>query len=221
MSSPGPIHIEAVVDDAEHPALVAAAEQLGECLNAASENRHEVRLHFSPSLEAIAVREPATVVIASLLPEVARDEPMSSIEARWRTQLSSLPASPALSVFLCTVFRHVPRDAPQQHPDGRAATTERIRRLNLLAAELSHDTGAGIVDIDRAFAHLGARALKTDYRLSGAVAAEVAAHTIVRSMLSVGLDDAVAPEVQERALQFQGALWQIGGLLSRRLAQSR
>jgi hypothetical protein len=40
-------------------------------------------------------------------------------------------------------------------------------------------------------------------------------------VLSVGLDDAVAPEVQVRALQFQGALWQIGGLLSRRLAQSR
>jgi hypothetical protein len=221
MSSFGPICIEAVVDDAEHPALVAAAEQLGESLSAVSENGREIRLNFAPSFEEIEVREPATVVIASLLPDVSSDESMAATEARWRQQLSSLPALPTLSVFLCTVFRHVPRNASEQQPDGWATTTERIRRLNLLAAELSHDTGAGIIDIDRAFAHHGARALKTDYRLSGAVAAEVAAHTIVWSVLSVGLDDAVAPEIQQRAMQFQGALWQIGDLLNRRLALRR
>ena len=221
MSSPLPIHIEAVIDDAERPALVAAADQLGESLSVVSENRREIRLSFAPSLEAIEAREPMTLVIASLLPDACRDESMSSTEARWRKQLACFAALPQVSVFLCTVFRHVPRGAPEQLPDGRAATTERIRRLNLLAAELSHDTGAGIIDIDRAFAHHGAQALKTDYRLSGAMAAEVAAHAIVWSVLSVGLDDAVAPEVQARALQFQGALWQIGGLLSRRLAQSR
>jgi hypothetical protein len=221
MSSLGAIHIEAVVDDAEHPALVAAAEQLRECVAAASDAPGDVLLRFAPSLDAIEVHEPATMVIASLLPEVSRDDAIASIESRWRAQLSSMPSSPALSVFLCTVFRHVPRDASSQHANGRESTPERIRRLNLLAAELSHDTGAGIIDIDRAFAHLGARALTTDYRLSGPIAAEVAAHTIVASVLSAGLDGTLAPEILERAMQFQGALWQIGGLLSRRLAQRR
>ena len=221
MNSFGRIDIEAVVDEVEHPALVAAAEQLGECLSAASEHRREVRLTFAPSFSAIEGREPTSVVIASMFPEVARNESIARTDARWRKQLSSLPAVSAQSVFLCTVFRHVSPNAAKQPSDARPAITERIRRLNLLAADLSHDTGAGIIDIDRAFAHVGARALETDYRLSGAVAAEVAAHTIVWSLLSVGLDDLVAPAIQQRAMQFHGALWHIGGLLDRRLGQRR
>ncbi len=96
---------------------------------------------------------------------------------------------------------------------------ERIRRLNLFALELSHDTGVGIIDIDRALTHIGARQLGADYRLAGRIAAEVAAHTIVGSILLAGLDDAAAPEVLHGAAQFQGALWQIGTLLQRRLGQ--
>jgi hypothetical protein len=215
MSSTGLIGIEAVVDDVERPALVAAAKQLGGSLSAASEKPIEVRLNFASSFEAIDTKTPSVLVIASLLPDVSRDESMASTEARWRRQLSLLAARPALSVLLCTVFRHVPRSASVEHTVARATTTERIRRLNLLATALSHDTGAGVIDIDRTFAHLGARALGTDYRFSGAVATRVAAHTIAWSVLSAGLDDAFAPEILERATQFLGPLWQIGDLLNR------
>jgi hypothetical protein len=220
MSSSGLVRIEAVVDDGERPTLVAAAERLGESLSAASENRRDIRLNFAASLDAVEVHEPTTLVIASLLPDVSRNESMPTTEARWRRQLSSLAARPGVSVLLCTVFRHVPRNVPEAHSSARAMTTERIRRLNLLAAELSHDTGAGVIDIDRTFAHLGARALETDYRLTGAVAAKVAAHTIAWSVLSVGLDDAIAPQIQERALQCLGPLWQIGDLMNRLRVQS-
>jgi hypothetical protein len=204
--------IEAVVDDAERPALVATAEQLTECLHAASGSRPAIRLEFANSLDAIDAHARATVIIASLLPEVARDEAIPFVEARWRRQLAALASSP---VFLCTVFRHVSRHGAERLAAQRV-TMERIRRLDLLAAELSHDSGAAVIDIDRAFAHLGARVLATDYRLRGAVAAEVAAHTIVGSLLAVGLDDIVAAEFLERATQFQGASWQIGDLLARR-----
>ena len=214
MSSSQVIAIEAVVDDGERPALVATAEQLDECLAAASESRRDIRLAFAPSLTAIDAS--ATVIIASLLPEVARDEPLSSTEERWRRELAVLPAIP---IFLCTIFRHVPRNG--SGPSDPSATIERIRRLNLLAVDLSHDCGAAIIDIDRAFAHLGARVLGTDYRLPGAVAAEIAAHTIAGSLLEVGLDDVIAREVAQRAMKFQGAPWQIGDLLTRRKAQRR
>jgi hypothetical protein len=218
MSGLPPIRIEAVVDEAEHPALHAAAEQLDESLNRPSEDRREIDLHFSPSLETLVACDPGTVVIASLLPDVSRDAALPAIESRWRRQLSSLTTP---SIFLCTVFRHVPRGTADASPDARSATLERIRRLNLLATELSHDTGAAIIDIDRAFAHLGARALQTGYRLSGVTGAEVAAHTIVLALLSMGLDEAISPEAQQRAIQFHGALWQIGSLLSRRRARRR
>ena len=217
MSSSTAFCIEAVVDDAERPALVATGEQLTECLQAASGSRPEIRLEFANSLDAIDAQAPATIIVASLLPEVTRDEPIPSVEARWRRQLATLTSLP---VFLCTVFRHVPRHGAER-PENRPAIIERIRRLNLLAVELSHDSGAAVIDIDRAFAHLGARVLAADYRLRGAVAAEVAAHTIAGSLLAVGLDDIVAPEVLERATQFQGAPWQIGDLLARRKVQRR
>ena len=120
-------------------------------------------------------------------------------------------------MLLCTVFRHV---APPIGDAGDAlpAKRERIRRLNLMAIDLSHDTGAGVVDVDRAFSHVGARSLATDHRLTGRAAAEVAAHTIVAGILAAGLDDVVPPDVQERAAQFQGALRDIDQFLARRLA---
>lgn len=219
MSPVAPIVLQAVVDDAERPALVAASQQLHECLNAATPSGREIRLEFASAFAAIQTRAPTTVIVASLHPEVARDEPLSSIEVRWRSQLSFLTTGPAPAVFLCTVFRHVARNAPAPSTGDGSETRERIRRLNLFALELSHDTGIGIIDIDRALAHIGARLLGADYRLAGSVAAEIAAHTIVGSILLAGLDDAVAPEVLHRAAQFQGPLWQIGTLLQRRLGQ--
>ena len=119
------------------------------------------------------------------------------------------------AILLCTIFRHVADPAP----DVAANERERIRRLNLLAIELSHDTGAAVVDFDRVFAHLGARPLATDHTLTGRVAAEVAAHALVANILDAGLDEIVPAEIQERAHQFQGTLADISRLVERRMAQ--
>jgi hypothetical protein len=222
MTSRRALLIDAVVDDAERPALVAASEQFGECLGAASGSDWQIRLRFRDSVSAIDPREPPTVAIASLLPEIARyDDSLSAIEERWREHLQSLAQYAIPAVFLCTIFRYVAANAPERNLDSPPTTIERIRRLNLFAAELSHDSGAGVIDIDRVFAHLGARQLKTDYRLTGPIAAEVAAYAIVSSVLAFGLDDLIPPEIQERAREFQGSLWQIGALLNRRLSRVR
>ena len=220
MNAPVPLRIDAVVDDAERPALVAATEQLRECLHAGSGSAWPVAVRFLDALAAIAARDRPTIVVASLLPELARDsEPLAATEARWREQLSRLVDMGVPAILVCTVFRHVAAPGSDRRPDSRPATRERIRRLNLLAIELSHDTGVGIVDVDRVFAHLGARELATDHRLSGRVAAEVAAASIVASIVGHGLDDIVSPQVQEHAQKFQGTLWDIGRLVDRRLAQ--
>jgi hypothetical protein len=214
VTPPAPIPIDAFVDEAERGAVVAAAEQLCECLGAATGQTWSVRLAFRPAGGALTATEPGGLVVASLLPDVARaSEPMAAVEARWRAQLSSLPQA-AAPPFICTVFRRVSDD-----PTGQVL--ERIRRLNLLAAELSHDTGALVIDIDRVFAHIGARTLKTDYRMAGALAAEAAAHTIVGALLAAGLDDIVSPEVQDKAKAHHGGLMQIGAVVQRRLARKR
>lgn len=213
---PTPIVIDAVVADTERPALTAVAAQLRECLRAASGADWDVTVRFRASLADVSADARPTLVVASLLPELEGDAPMPAIAARWQAQLSALPGDPPPPVLLCMVFRHVP-DGPEDGTDPRPAVRERIRRLNLLAIDLSHDTGAGVVDMDRAFTNVGARALETDYRLGGAKAAEVAAHTIVAGIFHAGLDDVVPRDVQERAVQFQGALRDIDALLDRRL----
>jgi hypothetical protein len=107
-----------------------------------------------------------------------------------------------LLAFVCTVFRYVTNMPEPGTPTARAKTVERIRLLNLLAMQLSHDTGVNVIDIDAALAHVGARRMRTDYRLAGPMGAEIAAYTMVLTILAVGLDNIVPPEIQERAWKF-------------------
>ncbi len=213
MNAPIPIMIQAEVDDAERAAILAGAQQLAEALAAATGADWPIQLRFWAPGEAAATSAPGAVLVLSLLPEVARHEPFAETEARWRTRLADLVTGSA-PVLLCTVFRHV---AGRRETDG-PGIVERIRRLNRLAAELSHDFGVSVVDVDRAFAHIGGRTLQTDYRLSGRLAAEAGGHALAWSLLAIGLDDVIPPEVQDRARAFEGGLQQINTLVSRRLA---
>lgn len=198
--------IDAVVSANERPAVAAAAEQLRNCLSAASGGVWSVETRIRESLAAIDPQDRPTAIVASLLPELDGDEPIAAVESRWREQLALLPAEARSSVLLCTIFHHVAASPPDAQPDARPAIRERILRLNMMAVELSHDTGAGVADIDRAFSQQGARLLRTDCRLHGSVAAAAAAHTIVAGILRGVPDDALSPELQERAQQLHGEL---------------
>jgi hypothetical protein len=202
-----PLRADAVVGDTERPALVAAAKELGECLGAASGGAWPIELRFRESVSAIASSDLPTIVIASLLPEVVgEEEPWPQAEARWRQDLLSLRDRQIPAVFVCTIFRHVANRSV--YP-----SIERIRRLNLLVAELSHDIGINVIDIDRVFAHIGAAALQTDYRVTGPAAVQAAANVIVSSVLAAGLDHIIPAAVQEEAKKkFQSFLRPVNAL---------
>jgi hypothetical protein len=209
--------IEALVSEAERPGLVAAAEHLSECLGAAMEaTPWPVRLGLRAPGGAIAADPAPTVVIASLLPEVARtNEPIDDTKARWRAYLSRLLESGA-PVLVCTVFRHIADRAKAGAP---SPTLDRIRRLDRMAADLSNELGVGVIDIDRALAHVGGRVLQTDYRLAGVLATEVVAHTVAWSLLSFGLDEAVDPTLQEKAKTILRDINHIDAVVNERLAR--
>ena len=213
MSQPAPIVLEAEIDPREQPVMLAAAQQLSEALRAAASVDWPIRISLH---EAGKLGSPAAGAIAlvSLLIEAERDEAFDATAARLRAR-AQLLVDGGVRVLVMTVFRAVPgwRTDP-----AAAARLERIRRLNRLALDLSHDLGVTVADIDRAFAHIGGRTLGADYRLSGRLAAEVAAHTIVLSLLWLGLDEIVPPAVQDRARAFQGPLSGIDALVRRRLA---
>ena len=213
MSAQRPIVIEAEVDPREHPAMIAAAQQLAESLHAAGAADWPIRitLHDPNGLRAVA---PDGVGLLSLMAEAEREAPFAETAQHWRRRAEGLAAEGG-AVLMLTVFRAVPgwrTDA------GARARLERIRRLDRMALDLSHDLGVTVVDIDRAFAHIGARIAGVDYRLEGRIAAEVAGHTIALGLLSLGLDDILPPEVQERARAFHGPLSSIDALVRRRLA---
>jgi hypothetical protein len=217
-----PVVLDAIVTPAERPALIAASEQLAESLTAATGEGADVRLRFPAALAAIDLGEPPDLVVMSMLADaLSAAESITAVESRWRNQLQSFQSSATTAtVFVCTTFRHLARNVSRSDEDG-PPSIERIRRLNLLAAELSHDLGIAVVDIDRIFAHIGAQNVQADYRMNGAIAAETAAYAIVSSVLASGLDDLIAPDVQERARQHQGKLAQIGTLLNRRLRKNQ
>jgi hypothetical protein len=216
MNATTSIIIEAQVEPSEHPGLIAAAEQLSGCLNAASNTQTwQVRVQFHAFGTDIDSSPSQSAIIVSLLPETEHAaESIAETKARWRTYLGRLQAI-GPPVFVRTVFRHVSDRAK----DGRATPLlERIRRLNRMAVELSHELGIAVIEIDQAFAHIGGRALESDYRLTGPLAAELSGHTTVWSLLSFGLDDTVDPGLQEKAKAFLGGLSRIDALVSQRLA---
>jgi hypothetical protein len=208
-----PLVIEVVVANAEHAAFVAAFEQLCECLGAASGIKWPVKFKFRPSLSAIKLS--ATVVIASLMPELAGgNEPVPQIVRRWKENVSPFTIAAIPAIFVCTVFRHITNHPHDANPE-KLALIERIRRLNLAAVELSRETGIMVIDLDRIFAHIGARTLRTGHRLEGPAAAELAGYTIVSSILAAGLDDFIPSEIQERAKQLRGPVSPIGTFIKR------
>lgn len=223
MTGPVPILIDAVVDETERPVWAAAMAQLRDCLAAAGGGtawRIEVR--FPRSLAALDRHRPPSAIVASLLAEAARpDEHIALTEARWRTQLAALDAGLVPATFLCTIFRAVRGARADRSSAPALALIERIRRLNLMAIDLSHDIGVNIVDIDRIFAHVGALEVGSGYRLSGALAEEVAGYAIVAALLNMALDDLVPPAILERAKQAHGPVWELPTVVQRRMAQRR
>jgi hypothetical protein len=212
MSAPQPIVIHADVDARERPAVIAGVQQLSEALRTAAGVAWPIQLTFCDP-GAMGEPPPGAVVVLSLMADAEREETFGETEARWHTRIETLTAE-GVSVLVFTVFRAV----GDRTSTASGRLLERIRRLDRMALELSHAFGLTVVDVDRAFAHIGARILRTDYQLGGRLAAEVGGHALTLCLLALGLDDTIPPEVQERARAFQGPLREINTLVGRRLA---
>jgi protein-tyrosine-phosphatase len=196
MTTVATIPVKAVVDGHEQAAVRLACARLESSLSAASGALVVVPCTFEPTLDALETTQ-ACVVIASLLAEVANHgEPWPAVERRLRQAYQRLAAREDVVIFICTVLRHV--SASEQAAQGESKRV-RIRRLNLLAAEISRETGIYVIDLDRNLADMGAGPLQTDYRLSGGHACQAAAKFIALAVISAGLDAFVPFEVQDRA----------------------
>jgi len=171
----------------EGGALMLAVEQLRQLFARADQREWK----FECDLQQGREREAPAIYIVSLLGKLDGErEPIEDVRRRLREEIRTMMNREA-RVFLCTVFRACEGDAP---------TIERIRRLNLLVAQLSHELDCGVIDFDRTFADIGARPLQTSYNLEGRPAREVAAYAIVKTLFAAGaFDDRIPAETVDQA----------------------
>ncbi len=196
-----PLRIEAVLSDGERRALLSASEELRHCFALGNDCVFPIEVHFHSALSAIKVDSGPALIVTSLLLELNEpEETLAAVEARLRAAFSALKRDGISAVFLCTIFRRIDPETNIDDPVAVGARIERIRRLNLLATELSHDLDINIIDFDRSFAHIGGRSLGTDFNLHGSTAVEVAKHLITSTFFAAGLDDFCSPELQEAAM---------------------
>ena len=182
--------LAACISTDEQPALSAALDFLQSGLES---EKTSVSSSLIDDIEALIQAPVGTVRLVSLQTELARFEtPWFQVEETLRRQFAAL-AETGDPVLIATVFRLVDR----QLDDGHARLT-RIRRLNLLATDLSREFGAFVIDIDRVFADIGGSALKADYRLHSKAAADLAGHTLAVGIATNALDAFLPFEAQER-----------------------
>ncbi len=125
------------------------------------------------------------------------DQGWPEVRARLEHEVEALVQT-AKPVFLATLFRNLP---VENNPALASLRLVRLRRLNLLAMELSRIYGIFIVDVDRALADIGGLGLAADYRLGSDAAIRVCAITLGQCLAANAMDDqlSVAQQDQIRA----------------------
>jgi hypothetical protein len=190
------IPILAVVTDNERAIVEAAAGHLAQALSQTSGAAWTCRCDFAPDLSAAVRATAGSVVITSLHVPLARlDMPWSDTEQDLRASYAALSEA-GDPIMICTILRHVEAAGDPEKADRIRL---RLRRLNLLATELSREYGALVIDLDRILADIGARRLQTDYRLGGAAAVDVAGKAVALSVVANALDAFAPVDVQDAA----------------------
>jgi hypothetical protein len=194
------MRIEAVLAEGERQALIDATVDLRRYLSEAGRNDFPIEIRFPSRLSEIEpVSAPRLVVTSLLLAMTEPEDPLLVVEGRLRESLSKLAFDGCSKVFVCTVFRRVGHKSVLKNSGG--LRIERIRRLNLLAAQLSHELDINIIDFDRSFAHFGGRVLDVDFSLEGSAGVLAAKHVVISTFFAAGLDDFCSPELQDKTKQ--------------------
>jgi hypothetical protein len=195
MSEARTIRFRVAAPPAEQAIAARACEMLRDALKVASGEDWATEISVAPNAAALLDHpSDGAITLASLIPELdALETQWPEAEATLRATYETFSAA-GDPVFICTMLRHVPPTEEDAQP-----RLLRLRRLNLLAAELSREFGCFVIDLDRILADLGGRQLQTDYRLGGDVVVDHAANSIAICVAANALDAVASFEVQDAA----------------------
>jgi hypothetical protein len=108
------------------------------------------------------------------------EEGLIPLDRAKKNILHALSGLSGKTTVLLNMFRAVPDERPLRYVDQGESLRERIRRANLLVAEVSHATGALVADVDSALGRVGSKALGSGHALTSEAARSLAASEIVR-----------------------------------------
>jgi len=108
------------------------------------------------------------------------DEGLIPLDRTKANLLRALTELRGTTVILVNMFRAVSEERPIRHDGADESLRERIRRANLVVAELSHVTGALVADVDGALARVGSNVLGSDHALTSDAARSLATAEIAR-----------------------------------------
>jgi hypothetical protein len=190
------VPLVAAVSANERGIVEQAASHLADSLSRASGESWTCPCRFVSGLNELTGATSGSVVVTSLLLYLADvDRPWPEVEAELCTTYAAL-CEAGDPVLICTILRHVDAAGDVERADH---IRRRLRKLNLLATELSRRFGALVIDIDRVLADVGARRLETDYALGGPVAAEFASKTMALCIATNALDAFASVKIQDGA----------------------
>ena len=113
----------------------AAARQLAAWLMTASGAQPNILMTLADDVTALAPATVPRVVIISLISELSSGEmEFADLIKKYRNKCSALASLDNQSVFVCTIFRHIPQQQGPSAAKSRTWMQERIARLNLLTA---------------------------------------------------------------------------------------
>jgi hypothetical protein len=185
------------VTENEYAVVQAAAVRLRSLLQTADSSAWTCDVRPIPEVEDFGGAPTSAIYILSLAKQLDYPlAPWDETAAAHRLHVKLL-STRGPKVLLLTVFRHV---AAGDNPDIERDILVRIRRLNLLAIELSNEFGVSVADFDRDFADVGALPLATDFRLGGEAAKGMAAWALVRYVITNSLDGTVDFNLQDKIL---------------------
>lgn len=185
------------VTENEYAAVQEAAVRLCNLLQTADSSVWTSDVRPVSKAEELGGEPASAIYILSLAKHL--DDPLlpwDKVAAALRLRVKVL-STRGPKVLLLTVFRHV---AAGDNPDIERDILARIRRLNLLAIELSNEFGVSVADLDRDFADVGALSLATDFRLGGEAAKSMAAWALIRCVIANGLDGTVDFNLQDKIM---------------------
>ena len=174
-----------LTSEAEYKVLYRLSRILGQHLSRLSAKEFNIQFEYHDASKVVPEYiSHEDLCIRSLLHHVFEDNISLDTIKNCHTQgtSNSKPNTPN-KTFLLTIFHYVNPLLLAEHDLDIQSIVQRIRAINLAALEASNSVGFGVLDIDGIFSRLGANNLKTDYKMRGNMAHQVAADFISTALL--------------------------------------